>query len=236
MAFVTPVVGTLTQDFGCTGFGLEPAATWHGVYCSHFHGGIDLAAPTGTPVWAAASGYVREQGWDISIAQGGGISVWVQHSNYLHTVYVHLSESLVVANQMVVGGQQIAKVGATGNVTGPHLHFAVWTNTAQWGFSVDDPKLWMVGGANANETINNMADIPWLEPYAGTFVRGGLCLPQQNGSYALPTSATRIIGIYFDSVPVQIDQYTVTTSAGNIFITPLATLPPGVEVRADYVV
>lgn len=237
MAFVRPVTGPITQVFGCTGFGLEPAYTWHGVFCSHFHGGIDYSAVTGTPVYAASSGYVREQGWDISIAQGGGISVWLQHGPNLHTVYAHLSQSLVSNGQQVVAGQRIGLVGATGNVTGSHLHFAVWTNTVEWGFEVDDPAKFLVGGSSADDTIGVTDDIPWIEPLSGSLVRLGLCIPQQDGTYGLPSMAQQVLAVYYDRILVSPSQYSVTAgSGGTLFIQPLTEVDAEVEVRADYIV
>lgn len=83
-----------------------------------FHAGWDLAAPTGTPVVAAADGVVTSAGW------GGGYGnlVILQHGS-LQTRYAHLSKILVRGGQKVKQGQQIGKVGTTGRSTGPHLHF-----------------------------------------------------------------------------------------------------------------
>ncbi len=83
-----------------------------------FHAGWDLAAPTGTPVYAAASGIVTSAGW------GGGYGnlIIIQHGK-LQTRYAHLSRILVRANQSVAQGQTIGRVGSTGLSTGPHLHY-----------------------------------------------------------------------------------------------------------------
>lgn len=99
------------------------------------HGGIDVAAPSGTPVLAALGGRVSKAG------NGGdlGKHIFIVHSNGRETVYGHLSEIKVKAGQFVSPRQTIGKVGSTGRSTGPHLHFAVKLN----GRYVD-PEKWMV--------------------------------------------------------------------------------------------
>jgi murein DD-endopeptidase MepM/ murein hydrolase activator NlpD len=88
---------------------------------SAFHTGVDVIAPQGTAVLAAAGGVVAQVGW---LAEYGNI-VDVDHDNGLTSRYAHLSKSLVKAGDVVMKGQKIALVGATGRVTGPHLHFEV---------------------------------------------------------------------------------------------------------------
>lgn len=106
-AFIWPARGTLTSRFG-----------WR--YRRH-HEGIDLAAPRGTPIYAARDGVVEFSGW-----RGGyGRAVFVNHGGGIVTVYGHASKLLVDAGQRVKKGQLIAKVGCTGVCTGSHLHFEV---------------------------------------------------------------------------------------------------------------
>lgn len=238
MALIRPVSGPVTQPFGCTGFSWEPPLTWHGSFCAHFHGGIDYGAPLGAPIYAAANGYVLAAGWDIPVALGGGYSVWLRHSDSLETVYSHCSELLVSKGQQVAAGQVIAKVGSTGNSTGPHLHFAVWTTTVTWGHAVDDPNEFFVGGAQAGTYLaNGVDDIPWLEPFDGTLIKMGLCNRTAGGLYALPTKATAVKYVYFDRVLAHTTMYTIITNPdGSLFIDPVADLEPEIEVRADYVV
>jgi murein DD-endopeptidase MepM/ murein hydrolase activator NlpD len=88
---------------------------------STFHTGVDLIAPPGTPVVAAAGGVVSTV---ASVAEYGNI-VEVDHDNGLTSRYAHLSKSLVRVGDVVMKGQNIAHVGATGRTTGPHLHFEV---------------------------------------------------------------------------------------------------------------
>lgn len=87
------------------------------------HRGTDLAKPTGSPIHAAHAGVVRSSGWRFG---GYGISVVIDHGNGVYTHYAHMSRSLVSVGERVKAGQTIGRVGATGDVTGPHLHFEVW--------------------------------------------------------------------------------------------------------------
>jgi murein DD-endopeptidase MepM/ murein hydrolase activator NlpD len=86
-----------------------------------FHTGVDLIAPTGTPVVAAAGGVVATVGF---VPEYGNI-VEIDHDNGLTTRYAHLSRSQVKVGDVVMKGQAIARVGMTGRTTGPHLHFEV---------------------------------------------------------------------------------------------------------------
>nr|WP_246141237.1 M23 family metallopeptidase [Micromonospora olivasterospora] len=86
------------------------------------HAGIDFAMPTGTPIHAAAAGTVVKAG---DVGDGYGISVFVDHGNGYLTHYAHQSRTAVSVGQRVKAGQVIGYEGATGDATGPHLHFEV---------------------------------------------------------------------------------------------------------------
>ena len=88
---------------------------------SSFHTGVDIIAGPGTSVMAAAGGKVSFSGW---MAEYGQV-VEVDHDNGLTSRYAHLSRSLVKVGDVVMKGQLLAQVGATGRATGPHLHFEV---------------------------------------------------------------------------------------------------------------
>jgi murein DD-endopeptidase MepM/ murein hydrolase activator NlpD len=89
---------------------------------NRFHAGLDLIAPRGTPVQAAASGRVVSAGF---AAGGWGKLVVVLHTDGVRTLYAHLSKIEVRRGMLVDTGTQLGLVGATGDATGPHLHFEV---------------------------------------------------------------------------------------------------------------
>jgi murein DD-endopeptidase MepM/ murein hydrolase activator NlpD len=110
--FIWPVNGAVTSGFG-----------WR---WGRMHEGIDIAAPTGTPIWAAAAGTVIHSGW----LGGYGNLVVVDHGNGLATAYAHASAIFVGVGQSVEQGETVSLVGSTGNSSGPHLHFEVRVNGA----------------------------------------------------------------------------------------------------------
>ena len=110
--FIWPVNGTVVSGFG-----------WR---WGRMHEGIDIAAPMGASVWAAAAGTVIHSGW----LGGYGLLVVVDHGNGLATAYAHNSSLLVGVGQRVSQGETISLVGSTGNSSGPHVHFEVRANGA----------------------------------------------------------------------------------------------------------
>jgi len=86
-----------------------------------FHEGLDISAPTGTPVYAPADGIVTF----VGIRNGYGLVIEIKHGDRYITRYAHLSESLVRVGQRVQRGDMIARVGNSGRSTGPHLHYEV---------------------------------------------------------------------------------------------------------------
>ncbi len=115
--------GRVTQGFGPTTFALEPPL---GRY-AHFHTGIDIAAPFGTTVTAAAAGLVVAVG---HTATGYGNYVVVAHGGGIMTLYGHLLETDVNVGQVVAAGHRVGLEGSTGWSTGPHLHFELRVNDA----------------------------------------------------------------------------------------------------------
>jgi murein DD-endopeptidase MepM/ murein hydrolase activator NlpD len=86
-----------------------------------FHSGIDISAPRGTPVRAAAPGEVLFEGW----MRGYGRVIIIDHGRNFSTVYAHLSSTQVREGTIVGAGTLIGTVGDTGTTTGNHLHFEV---------------------------------------------------------------------------------------------------------------
>ena len=85
------------------------------------HSGIDIGAPHGTPIWAAADGYVWRSGWLGSC----GLGLVIRHSRSMSTIYCHLSQILAPVGKFVRRGKLVGKVGSTGRSTSPHLHFGL---------------------------------------------------------------------------------------------------------------
>lgn len=117
---VRPVDGaSISQEFGCTSFTAEPVdADCPG---GHFHSGMDLAAPLGTPVHAALGGLVHV----VRTIGGYGLRVELTHAGGMLTLYAHLNSVDVGDSDTVAAGDVIGAVGSSGNSTGPHLHFEV---------------------------------------------------------------------------------------------------------------
>jgi murein DD-endopeptidase MepM/ murein hydrolase activator NlpD len=117
--------GWISQRFGPTSFALEPAGCFEGKCYSHFHDGIDIAAPLGTPVRAIAAGRVTIAGR----ASDGGVLVEIEHSPDVVSRYGHLQPDLRVrGGQSVSAGDVVGSIGLTGNTTGPHLHFEIYAS------------------------------------------------------------------------------------------------------------
>jgi hypothetical protein len=114
--FMMPLIGEITGSFGLTRYiNGSPSSS---------HNGIDIAAVTGTPVVAANDGRVAL----VMDMFYSGLSLFVDHGQGLYTMYFHLSDILVTGGEDVKRGQMIGLVGATGRVTGAHLHFGARLN------------------------------------------------------------------------------------------------------------
>ncbi len=114
--FIWPVEGRISSIFGLRRFFNEQER--------RPHSGLDIAAPEGTPVKAVADGKVIDAG-DFFFS---GNMIYLDHGQGVITLYAHLSKIDVNPGDTVKQGEIIGKVGQTGRVTGPHLHFAVFAN------------------------------------------------------------------------------------------------------------
>ncbi len=112
--YIWPTKGVITSAFGWRPNPMGPG--------EEFHKGIDIGAPMGTPIVAAASGVVVSAGWNPG---GYGNVVEIRHPNGSLTLYAHASRVLVRAGERVDQGQEIAEMGSTGYSTGPHCHFEI---------------------------------------------------------------------------------------------------------------
>ncbi|WP_299952745.1 peptidoglycan DD-metalloendopeptidase family protein [uncultured Modestobacter sp.] len=122
--YVRPAIGRTSSCYG---------ARW-GVT----HYGVDIAAPIGTPIYAATSGLVMRAG----PATGFGLAVYIRGDDGAVTVYGHVNTYAVRAGERVSAGEQIAEVGNRGQSTGPHLHFEVHPGGAMYGGQID-PVPWL---------------------------------------------------------------------------------------------
>jgi murein DD-endopeptidase MepM/ murein hydrolase activator NlpD len=109
--YIWPAKGVFTSGYG-----------WR---WGRMHKGIDIAAPIGTPIMAAAPGEVIFAGWNSG---GFGNLVKIKHADGSITMYAHNSKILVRQGQTVEQGEQISEMGSTGFSTGPHLHFEIHPN------------------------------------------------------------------------------------------------------------
>ncbi|WP_338702481.1 LysM peptidoglycan-binding domain-containing M23 family metallopeptidase [Streptomyces sp. Q6] len=113
-AYVKPVDASTGTPYHQTG----------SMWSSGYHTGTDFTVATGTSIKAIAAGTVVSAGWDGSY----GNEVVIKHADGRYSQYAHMSSVGVSAGQAVTAGRQIGLSGATGNVTGPHLHFEIRTS------------------------------------------------------------------------------------------------------------
>lgn len=112
-SFVWPVAGTFTSEFGMR---------WGAP-----HMGVDISAPSGTPIWASRPGTVVS-----AYSDGGyGNKVTIDHGDGTQSVYAHNQSNFVSVGEYVAKGQTIASVGSTGDSSGPHVHFEIHAGGVQ---------------------------------------------------------------------------------------------------------
>lgn len=113
--WIEPVSGyTITSPFGYRKAPTKGAST--------YHQGIDMACPSGTPIYASRGGTVTKASYQ---AGGAGYYVSISHGDGFASIYMHMTRYVVSSGQSVTQGQLIGYVGSTGISTGPHLHFGI---------------------------------------------------------------------------------------------------------------
>lgn len=175
MLWVNPAVGDIepladpTTGKAVKGYGPRaPIKLPSGKVTAAFHAGVDITNRVGTPVRAAGDGFVVHAGWagtGLTVGRSGK-AVLIAHKDGTGTYYGHLDSLDVRVGQQVSAGQRIGGMGATGNVTGPHLHFEK-RSSARYTSTVD-PLVWAAGvgltlGADPQPQEDDMALTPEQE-------------------------------------------------------------------------
>ncbi len=136
---------TISQGYGKTSYSKK-------AYASGKHNGIDFAAATGTPIYAAADGKVIDVGNLGKYAYGKWVAI--DHGNGIVTLYGHMSSQSVSKGSKVKQGDKIGAVGSTGYSTGSHVHFSVFsTNSYELVESKIVKNLWIPIGATVNPSV-----------------------------------------------------------------------------------
>jgi len=125
IGFPVPEPVMITQHFGATAFAQNSR-----IYKSGSHPGTDFRAQIGTPIFSVADGVIEDTGNTDAFpgCRAWGKWILVKHNNGLTSLYAHLSSTIVKKGQTVTRGQTIGNAGATGIVTGPHLHFTLYAS------------------------------------------------------------------------------------------------------------
>lgn len=203
----------ITQKFGET------------ITDSKGHTGIDLYQPIGTPVYAAEGGEILAAGM-INNAYGNtayGNCVLIDHKNGYYTFYAHMNTVRVKTGMSVIQGAVIGTVGATGNVTGPHLHFEVRTNPVWNRKNFIDPesvlKIENPNPIKQNEKNNNEFNIGDNVKISGSLVNmrksagySGEIITELKNGVNLKIIGNKETKDGLDWYPVQINGYVASTN------------------------
>jgi Meckel syndrome type 1 protein len=202
----TPVKGTTTSPFG---------PRW-----GRNHDGVDIAAPTGTAIRAAACGSVTVAG----VQSGYGNIVCITHSSTFSTCYAHMSRFAVSEGARVSAGQVIGYVGCTGSCTGPHLHFETRVNG-----EAQDPAPYLNGSRPARASAASRAAASAGAaggPNGATMTAGG-------GATASGGSASQASWDGSAASAATSESVTTTDSGGQIAAAPTTSVPVDVATTAQ---
>lgn len=123
MPAIMPIAKDKCKIVSGFGYRFHPILKYH-----RLHSGIDLAAQTGTPIYATGDGVVRVAGRNSEGYSGYGVVVVIDHGFGFQTLYAHMTSTTVKEGQKVRRGEQVGTVGSTGMSTGAHLHYEVIVN------------------------------------------------------------------------------------------------------------
>jgi murein DD-endopeptidase MepM/ murein hydrolase activator NlpD len=183
-----PLVGEMSQPFGPTTFGMEPARLYQGTYYAHFHDGVDILAAAGTPIVAPARGRVVFVGQMMD----GAEVVVLAHDNGLVSLYAHLQMGplapSIKAGDIVQAGDRIGAVGLTGMTTGYHLHWAVY----QGGLPIDPMGTLPVPAPPVASPVTSPA--PPVTPAAPRISPATPAIPNPMGVPATSDALRRLLG------------------------------------------
>jgi len=170
------------------------------------HTGIDIDAPAGTPVLAAAPGKVVWVGFGLegqepNPADPYGLAILIMHDfgyegEHLETVYAHLSEADVIYGQEVTTGEKIGLVGDTGASTGPHLHFEVRVENPDGFYTTRNPELWLVPPQGWGVLVGRIMKDNWTPLFL-----------QEINVNSIANGDTWLIKTYKDSPAIHSDDY-----------------------------
>lgn len=143
----SPAEGRFSSGYGPRNLAIAP-----------YHAGVDIANSVGTPIYAAFAGKVEDAGWGI-VKYRSGNGVLIKNKDGERQYYGHLSRIRVKVGQSVSRGERIGDMGATGNVTGPHLHFETWANSSERSH-YDPAKLFRKYGISIGSPLSNPDKTP----------------------------------------------------------------------------
>jgi murein DD-endopeptidase MepM/ murein hydrolase activator NlpD len=231
-----PVRGTVSSDFGPRG--------------GRNHDGIDIAAPTGTPVRAAACGTVSLAGQQ----SGYGNIVCVTHTSQFSTCYAHLSRFGVSNGAQVQQGQVIGYVGCTGNCTGPHLHFETRVNgqaqnprTYLAGGSIPGKRATVAGASSSAGKTSSTGSTEVVTDYGSgsTMTTTGAAAPAAPAAEGVPAGTTAAEGVPAEgtqpealvvesetTAPAEVAPQPIAVEAQTVAPTEVAAEPVAAEVAA----
>jgi len=204
----TPVRGTVTSNFGPRG--------------GRNHDGIDIAAPAGTAVRAAACGTVSLAGQQ----SGYGNIVCITHTSQFSTCYAHLSRFGVTSGAQVQQGQVIGYVGCTGSCTGPHLHFETRVNGQP-----QDPRTYLSGGSIPGKQAT-VAGVSSTGSQASTTTTRQATVTQ-NGTGSVTSTASESVQFSAQSTVAQVAAEPVAVQAETTPPAVVTAEPLAAEVTAE---